>query len=296
MRKKNPPSAPSASGAHQPVEFATVGEALRALSQPDAERYISARTRYAYVGDNRGLAVVLGGYKMHVDTSDRGFTPHMILDGFWEYWLTKFLADNVHPGDVVCDVGANMGYYSLLLGELVGGQGHVHCFEPNAHMCELLRGTLVMNSLGRRATIHEVALVEANGPDVHFFIPRNEPKNACIVAPGYSRPDGSTVSVRARSLDSFDFNRLDLLKIDVEGAEIGVLRGLRRLKDRFQPKIVCEINFARGGYAYDDIVELLGSNGQLLHIDYSGYPAVLTREMSLRERVREDWLVYYPGK
>lgn len=128
MFRRKPSVSPSATAGPAKAEFATVGEALRGLTRGEAEAYISARTRFAYLGNNRGLGVVLAKYKMHLDTTDQGFAPHMIFDGYWEYWLTRFLADQIKPGDNVCDVGANMGYYSVLMSELVGHQeiGRAH--------------------------------------------------------------------------------------------------------------------------------------------------------------------------
>ena len=295
MRKKKPASESAPEKAKTPSEFRLISDALRGLSRGDAEQYISARTRFAYLGKNRGIGIVLGQYKMFLDTTDQGIAPHMIFDGYWEYWLTRFIVDHIRPGDVVCDVGANLGYYSILMSELVGHAGRVHCFEPNPGMCELLRATLGTNGFASRATVHPVALSEAEKPAINFFIPHNEPKNAHAVPAGFTHPSGHTIMVPTRKLDSLEFPRLDFIKIDVEGAELAVLGGLQRLKETFRPRIVSEVNFGRG-YTYDQIVDLLGYRGGLLHVDYTGKAAPLTREMSLRERINEDWLVFWPGE
>jgi FkbM family methyltransferase len=295
LRRRSAAVAAPAASAASSADFHFVGDAFRTLGRGEAESYIAARTRFAYLGNNRGIAVVLGKYKMLLDTTDQGFAPHMIFDGYWEYWLSKFLADNIRPGDVACDIGANLGYYSILMSELVGPAGKVHCFEPNPAICNLLRGTVGVNGFGGRSTVHQVALSSAEKGEVAFYVPRNEPKNAMIVQPGFQHPGGETISVPTARFDSLPFDKLDFLKIDVEGAELEVLRGLQQLKQRFEPKIVCEVNFGRG-YSYDKIVELLGHNGELQHIDYSGEAVLLTRDMVERERIDEDWLVYYPGR
>ncbi len=294
MFRRKPPVSHSAAPEAGAVEFASVGDALRGLSRGEAEAYISARTRFAYLGNNRGLAVVLAKYKMHLDTTDQGFAPHMIFDGYWEYWLTRFLADHIKPGDSVCDIGANMGYYSVLMSELVGHQGQVHCFEPNPRVCELLQATLNVNGFAQRAKVHGIALSESDQADLAFFIPHNDPKNARLVSAGFSHPSGQTISVRSRSIDSLNLPPISFIKIDVEGAELQVLRGLQALKDAYKPRIVCEVNFGRG-YSYDDILALLGHHGELQHVDYWAKAEVLTREMAASERINEDWLVYYPG-
>lgn len=270
-------------------------EILRKFGRGEAERAIAARTRFAYMGNNRGIAIVLGRYKMHLDTTDQGFAPHMIFDGYWEYWLSKFLAETIKPGDVVCDIGANLGYYALLMAELVGHEGRVHAFEPNPAICSLMRASLAVNGFAPRSKVHEVALSSSGNGDAALYVPRNEPKNAMVVQAGFKHAGGETLAVRSTRLDSLPFDRLDFIKIDVEGAEVDVLRGLQELKARFQPRIVCEVNFGRR-YSYDQIVELLGHNGELQHIDFAGKARALTREMAEHERINEDWLIYCPGR
>ncbi len=66
----------------------------------------------AYLGDETALCRVLGRYKMFVDTSDNSLSPHLMLDGYWEMWLTEALARAIRPGMTVVDVGANLGYFT----------------------------------------------------------------------------------------------------------------------------------------------------------------------------------------
>jgi hypothetical protein len=64
-------------------------------------------------------------------TDDTGFGSHLLLEGYWEMWLTIFFARHLHPGITVIDVGANFGYYSVLFGALVEDTGHIYAVEPN---------------------------------------------------------------------------------------------------------------------------------------------------------------------
>ena len=108
------PAAPLVS----PLELAT-GERFA------LENRCRALTNPVYLGDHTALCRVLGFYKMYLDTTDTGFASHLLLDGFWEMWLTVFFARQVKPGMTVIDVGANYGYYTLLFGALVGPEGRV---------------------------------------------------------------------------------------------------------------------------------------------------------------------------
>jgi hypothetical protein len=97
------------------------------------EATIRSLCHSAYLGDNTALCRVLGRYKMYVDSQDFGLSPHLMLDGYWEMWVTEALVSLVRPGMVVADIGANLGYYALLLADLVGDAGMVHAFELTPH-------------------------------------------------------------------------------------------------------------------------------------------------------------------
>lgn len=58
---------------------------------------------------------------MFVDTDDLSLSMHLISEGYWEFWLTEVVAKLVKPGMTAVDIGANLGYFSLMMGELVGG-------------------------------------------------------------------------------------------------------------------------------------------------------------------------------
>ncbi|GAI28794.1 unnamed protein product [marine sediment metagenome] len=70
------------------------------------------------------------GNKMYVNTDDRGFAPILLVDGVWEKYKTEVFKQMVKEGMVVVDIGANIGYYTLIGAELVGESGIVYAFEP----------------------------------------------------------------------------------------------------------------------------------------------------------------------
>src|SRR5262249_7878864 len=107
-----------------PLEFASTDRFV-------LENRCRALTNPVYLGRHTALCRVLGLFKISLDTNDTGFASHVLLDGFWEMWLTIFFARQVKPGMTVIDVGANFGYYTLLFGSLVGDEGRVYAVEPN---------------------------------------------------------------------------------------------------------------------------------------------------------------------
>lgn len=262
-----------------------------------AEEYFCSSTRSQYLGSNNILCKILGDKKFYVMSDDIGFSSHMILDGYWEYWLTKYFADTIKPGDTVIDIGANLGYYSILAADLVTATGKVVAVEPNPMVCRLLRNSVSVNGYAGRTEVHNFALSFADAPpQMPFFVPEGEPKNGRFVGENESVEHlnnfGQLFDVEVGSLTPDRFERVDFIKIDVEGAEIAVLEHLRPIIQQFHPKIVCEVNFARG-YSYDQVMNVLGATEPMRILDFDAKIKPLTRAMAENERYGEDWLLCY---
>jgi FkbM family methyltransferase len=183
---------------------------------------------YAYLGNNTSICRILGKYKIYVDTRDVGITPHLVMDGFWETWLTQCLFNIIKPGDVCIDVGANYGYYSVLMSLLTGKEGRTIAIEPNPNVYSLLQSTANIHS----AQIETVQLalsdragrIVLNVPE-HFF------GDASIIQ-RKDKPNVKTsrVKVKTQTLDGLvndlQLKKIDVVKIDVEGVEPEVFTGM----------------------------------------------------------------------
>jgi FkbM family methyltransferase len=136
----------------------------------------------------------------------------------------------LRPGDVVWDVGANIGLYTLLAGQKVGPGGRVIAWEPNPVTFQLLEKHLEANGLQERCRAIRGAIHDGGTAEVQFRL-ETQPTISRI---SLNAPEGAVevVTVPARSLDAWcgELDRLPgVLKIDVEGAEVLVLRGAKRL-------------------------------------------------------------------
>src|SRR5512146_2252328 len=105
------------------------------------------------LGDGALLCRVLGKYLMFVDPHDLGVTPRLCLDGFWESWVTTAVARALVPEGFVVDVGANHGYYTMLLADGVGRRGRVLAIEPNPSLAALLELSVEVNGFGDRVRV-----------------------------------------------------------------------------------------------------------------------------------------------
>lgn len=212
------------------------------------EAWIRSMCDVAYLGDDTALCRTLGRYKMVIDTNDHGIAPHLMLDGYWEMWVTEVIAAEIKPGMIVADIGANLGYFTLLMAELVGPTGLVHAFEPNPAMVRLLQRSVEINGFRSRACLHQTALGDVEGATVPFVVPENEPKNGHL-QPAMDPATSGCDTVQTRRLDSEPaWTQIQFAKIDVEGAEEMIWAGARGLLDCGTLRTVV-LEFTPGRYA-----------------------------------------------
>lgn len=83
-----------------------------------------------YMGGNTILTETSFGRKIYLDSRDISLTPHIAYEGTWESWITNYISNNLKPGDTFIDMGANCGFYSILAGHIVGPEGFVIAVEP----------------------------------------------------------------------------------------------------------------------------------------------------------------------
>ena len=133
----------------------------------------------------------------------------------------------VRPGATVLDVGANVGAYTLLFARWVGANGRVVAFEPAPEAAAGLRRHLELNALSSTVDVQQCAVSGSVGT-ARFACTEANGANAIVVGPGST----DTIEVATVTLDAFcSRNRIvpDVIKIDVEGAELDVLRGARQV-------------------------------------------------------------------
>jgi FkbM family methyltransferase len=268
-------------------------EELATLPREVLEERCRALASPIYLGDRTALCRILGRYKIYCDTNDITICAHLLLEGYWEAWLSQFMARVVKPGWTVADVGANYGYYTLLFADLVGPEGRVVAVEPNPEAAELLGRSVFLNGFGARTTIHEVAAGAADGGTARLLVPRRMTGGAAVAeVASLSLPDIVQHDVPLRSLDSLlgSEARLDFLKIDVEGSEERIVTGMERLFARGRPPMVLEFNPARYPDARAFLNHLTGLYGSLREVGFGGDAVPVDFERVLSEPT--EWLLF----
>ncbi|MES2862030.1 MAG: FkbM family methyltransferase [Pseudomonadota bacterium] len=147
------------------------------------------------------------------------------------------------PRDVFLDVGANIGLYSLKAARLVGPTGRVLALEPGAEAYDHLVANLAMNAFPWAAPM-KVAASDAAGEAVLHHVPLGHDPQAFSLIANARATDGEVVeTVTLDSLiDRAGLTRVDLIKIDVEGAEPIVIAGARDMLARLRPAVIFECN------------------------------------------------------
>ncbi len=211
-------------------------------------------------------------FRMETHGRSDAFVSTNIEDwGIWEPAGTAIMRQLcVTPVDFI-DIGANIGWYTMVAGHVLAGRGHVHSFEPDPAHVAKLRANVALNRLGN-VTVNGWALSDhAGSASLHL---NNSNRGDNSLFPAEVRPH--SVPVELRRLDDYaglEGTRPLVMKIDVQGAEIDVLAGAERLLTAYPHEIVvmCEMSphhLRSAGRATGELAaafERLGFTGALVH-------------------------------
>jgi len=183
----------------------------------------------------------------------------------YECIQTQYFKSLVRPGDVFFDIGSNIGYYSLTAAPLVGPGGKIYAFEPAAQQFTLLKGNIARNGLGQVEPV-QLALSDCSGPGVLHLDDVFNTGSAALRRGTAAGPHEETVTCTTLDdfVDSRHLDRIDVMKIDVEGFEMNVLRGGCRTLERLRPTLLIEVkehHLQQGGSSREDLYVYLRSLG-----------------------------------
>jgi FkbM family methyltransferase len=183
--------------------------------------------------------VAEAGFRMVGDIAD--YVPQRVcFFGVWEPVLTSFVQETVVRGQYAVDVGANVGYYTLLMSKLVGEEGRVFSYEANPRAFAILRENLALNSCAANVRARNIAV--AGGPGrVRLYDSPFGVRNTGMVTTIAARGATSIGEVACESLVALlghDIDRVSFAKVDVEGAERPILRDIIEHEDRFATPLV----------------------------------------------------------
>ena len=194
--------------------------------------------------------------------------------GSYEPELGAALRRFALPGMTVYDVGANIGYVTLLLARATAPGGRLFAFEPLPSNLDRLRANLALSGLEDRVVVVPAAVTDHVGR-APFLVHASGGMGKAEGAAGRPEAYPSRIEVDTTELDTFVYDQghppPDLIKVDIEGGEVLALPGMRRLLREAQPVLLLELH---GPEAAKSAWEALGTAGYALHRMAKGYPRV----------------------
>jgi FkbM family methyltransferase len=220
------------------------------------------------------------GYRLFIEVARTDTHQLLYLEGARFILERRIISELLRAGDIVADVGANIGYYALMFSRLIGQSGEVICFEPEPDNLRELYRNLQRNQL-TNVKVTESAVGDRNG----------ECTFACGIN-GTVRENGEgDIVVKMVRLDSVIRHKIDFLKIDVEGYEGHVLAGGERLIREHRPVMFVEVHpsLLTPQYSVSDILsfaERFYSNVEICEVEESGFRAKVSSRYLGRPIIR----------
>ncbi len=196
--------------------------------------------------------------------------------GYWlgSYEMNKRLAfeREIAPGTVMYDIGANVGYFSLLAAELVGPEGQVYAFEPLPRNVEFLEKHIKINKCDNIKIV--ATAVSDHSGEAHFDL-------GASTAMGHIAESGG-IQVRMVALDEMlaagELRPPDYMKVDVEGAEYEALKGARTLLEKYHPLLFLDTHQREAHLPTIELLKELGYKFEIL----DGKSLTATKELIAR--------------
>jgi len=169
----------------------------------------------------------------------------MPLRGDFEPECTFLINKLIKKGNTIVDIGGNFGWYSCHFAHLVGETGKVHVFEPT-NIIDDLKNNLILNEFAGRCELNKIALGNETG-SATLFIPKKLGTAFASLRKhnNQNSDDAINFSVNIEKLDDYvlanKIDKIDFIKIDIEGAEYLALKGAEMILEKYKPMILLEI-------------------------------------------------------
>ena len=230
------------------------------------------RRARSFTGRSNTAVFRRGGLDWDLDLR-QGIDFAIYLQGGFEPLTLREYGRLIKPGDTVFDIGANIGAHTLPIARLVGPEGTVAAFEPTDYAFAKLRRNLTLNpELESRVIAVQALLVAKSNEQKPEGIPSSwslaAPEPGETIHPVHKGTYNSLHGAAAIQLDQWvnekNLNRLDFVKIDVDGFEVDVLEGAKHTLERFRHRIMMEFApyvFREHGRSFSELVGILRQSG-----------------------------------
>lgn len=181
------------------------------------------------------------GSKMLLDLSDKGISKDLALDGIREPESTKIIPEMVKQGNIIIEIGANIGYYAFIESRLVGQEGKIYAIEPSPSNFAKLVKNIKLNNY-KNIECFQIGIGDRK-TKAKMYVSTHSNLNSLFYQK--NRPILRTIKINILSLDEFlkDKSNPDFIRMDVEGYEYFILQGMKNtLKSKHPMKIFIELH------------------------------------------------------
>jgi FkbM family methyltransferase len=218
-----------------------------------------------------------------------------MIFGKYEPHVVDGLFGIPRPINVAYDVGAHIGYMTLMLAHKIGPGGKVFAFEPEYNNTLVMKQMLILNGLQNNICVIPVALTDVSGKEKLI---KWKSSSMCLLESALDGQDFkncSTTTVDTTTLDTFVFAGLnpppDLLKIDVEGAEALVIQGGLRTLEVYSPRLLMEIHGPKNALKVWELLQNLHYSWS--HLTKNGHEVVTSEQRLLSYFSKESWTQHF---
>lgn len=260
------------------------------MNRGHVESVSRAGVSWYLAGDNRIVAMMLGEVKIVLDQRDFSLTPHLVMSGYWESWITAWFLRNVGPGDKVLNIGANCGYYALAAAR---AGCDVVAVEPQEHLAKNLKISASLNGYNKFIVRQCIAGSAFRRVRLQLYPDFQGSAHVSSDAP-LEHPDLAEGTVEVAEVPAHEaMPDATCVFVDAEGYEPHIWEGLKPLLDKKQLRWVA-LEWAPT--RYDNAGGFLGalrSCGELTVVNDNGVEARVT-DRQLMDGVEWDTLVVRP--
>lgn len=206
--------------------------------------------------------LIFENHKLYINKWDPVVSQELLVSGKWEEYEAEIFKKNIKKNDVVLDIGAHIGTYTLIAAKIVGNKGRVYAFEPDSINFTLLKKNVEENGYKNVVLINKA--VSDKDSEQELFISKENAGDHRIYNPGDQR---SSIKIKTVTLDSFFKNKsktINLIKMDIQGSEFSALTGAKKMiKENKNIKILSEFwpkGLELSGSSAKEYAELLVKN------------------------------------
>jgi FkbM family methyltransferase len=240
------------------------------------------------------LCVSVHGFRLYGSQQHQRLL-YWLLKGSYERFTRKLFQRALAPGMRVLDLGANIGFYTLLAADTVGSTGRVYAFECDPDNARFLHHNVMLNGLSDVVSVVPKAAASHSGVMRFFSDTENSLKSSLVIEGSRAH----TIDVECIPVDEViePQEKIDVVKVDVEGVEIDAIRGMERTLSRMEKLVMfvecCPYALSAAGGSVAELLEELDRHGFQVRVIDESQKSLTADRSELFAAERSDSKTYY---